>query len=172
MVEFRMDPRLRARVDAHDVLQESFAEALARLPGYLARREVSYYVWVRFLTAQRLSQLHRRHLGALARDAARERGPLPEGSSVADAIIDGGPTPSRVAIRLERAEAVLRALEELRERDREVLVLRHFEGLTNAEAAQVLGVEGSTASVRYVRALRRAREILGRLGIGSEGPSG
>src|SRR6478609_10595157 len=72
MVHLRLDRRLRGRIDASDVLQEAYVEALERFPDFLQDRPMSFFLWLRFITEQRLQIVHRRHLGTKARDAGRE----------------------------------------------------------------------------------------------------
>lgn len=168
MVELRMDPTLRARLDASDVVQEACTEAVARLPAWLAKPDMPLHLWVRFITGQKLAQLHRRHLGTGKRDAQRERAApeddgAPEASAVAlaDAIAESGVlSPSGVAIRDERLERLRAALATVKAEDREILVLRHFEQLGNADVARLLGLSEPGASLRYMRAVKRLREIV------------
>src|SRR5262249_5048581 len=114
----------------------------------------------------KLLELHRRHLGTQMRDAGREvalyRGTLPEASSAALAaqFLGREPRPSEAAVRAEMKVRLQEALNSMDPLDREVLALRHFEQLTNAEAGQVLGLGTSAASKRYVRALKRLKDIL------------
>jgi RNA polymerase sigma-70 factor (ECF subfamily) len=166
MVRLRLDQRLKGRIDPSDVLQEAYLEAFQRFPDYARAPDMPFFLWLRFLTAQRLLILHRRHLAAQARDAGREvsldGGGMPEASSAALAAQLVGPqtTPSQVAVREETRRRLLDALNELDPVDREVLALRHFEQLTNAEAARVLGLRESAASMRYARALLRLKDVL------------
>lgn len=167
MVAVRMDPALRGRIDASDVVQEACAEAVERLPAWLAKPEMPLHLWLRFLAGQRLLQLHRRHLGTVKRDAARERpqefGGTPEASAVAlaDAIAESGVlSPSGVAIRAERIGRLRDALATMKPEDREILVLRHFEQLGNGDVARLLGLSEPGASLRYMRAVKRLREIV------------
>jgi RNA polymerase sigma-70 factor (ECF subfamily) len=168
MVALRLDHRLQGRIDPSDVIQEAYLAASLQLPEYLRQQAMPLYLWLRLVTGQKLVALHRRHLGTQARDAGREvvlsHASLPEASSVALAaqLLGREPRPSEAAMRAERARRVQEALDSLEPLDREVLALRHFEELTNAEAAQVLGLSASAASKRYVRALRRLKEALGR----------
>ncbi len=161
MVNLRLDPRLAGRVDASDVLQESYVEITERLPRYLAEERMPFFLWVRFLVAQKLAQVHRRHLGTRGRDAAREVplaprvGPDASSLAVASAYLAHSETPSQVVGAEEERERVRRALDALSPMDREVLVLRHFEELSNSEVATLLGLAPSAASARYVRALQR-----------------
>ena len=166
IVHVRLDRRLQGRVDPSDVLQEAFVDASRRLAEYAAEPAMPLFLWLRFLTAQRLQALHRFHLGAKARDAGREvslhSGPLPtaDSRSLAAQLLGRLTTPSRAAIRAEIQIKIREALDAMDPIDREVLVLRHFEELNNNETAAVLGLAKAAASRRYVRALRRLKEIL------------
>jgi RNA polymerase sigma-70 factor (ECF subfamily) len=165
MVHLRMDPRVKARLGASDVLQEAFVEVSRRLDEYLERPDMPFFLWVRFLTAQTLVGLHRHHLGAQKRDPRRQAADaaLPGATSVAlaDHLMAHGTTPTEGAVRADLRRRLEEALDRMEPKDRDVLVLRHFEELTNAEAAQELGIEPDAASKRYLRALRRLRAILG-----------
>ena len=168
MVELRLDPRLRARVDASDVLQEAFLEATERAPSFVEERDVPFFVWVRFLAVQKLAQFHRRHLGAQRRDARREVVMLgPQASSIvaADVLAGHGPTPSQQMATEERRAAVAAVLDSLEEPDREILALRHFEDLNNRECSHVLGLTDGGASRRYMRAARRFSEAIRARGL-------
>ena len=166
MVRLRMDRRLQGRVDAADVLQEAYIECAKRFGEYLANPSMPLYLWVRFLTGQKLIDLHRHHLGTKMRDAGQEvslyRGALPQASSVSLAahLLGRLTSASRAVIRAETQIHVQEALNSLEPMDREVLTLRHFEMLTNEETAQVLGIKKTAASNRYVRALKRLKEVL------------
>ncbi|MHC4954289.1 MAG: sigma-70 family RNA polymerase sigma factor [Planctomycetota bacterium] len=170
MVDLRMDPAVKARVDASDVLQEASLRAVQRLDEYLADPDMPFFLWLRFLTLQALTDSYRRHLGARQRDARREvrlfRGPWPEASSMALAehLIGEGTGPSRAAVRAEQRLRLEQALNSMDRIDREVLTLRHFEHLTNAEVAKELGLDKSAASKRYIRALRNVRGVLEGMG--------
>ena len=169
MVDARLDRRVRGRVDPSDVLQDGFADALARLPGYLADPKLPLFLWLRLVVGERLAKVHRDHLGARARDAGREvslyRGPMPAASSAALAahLLGKETSPTQAAVRAERLVRLQEALNALDPLDREVLSLRHFEELTHAEAARVLDVGEAAAAKRYVRALRRLRDVLNAL---------
>ena len=135
-----------------------------------------FYLWLRFLVGQRILELHRRHLGAQGRDAGREvslyRGPMPEASSAAIAaqLIGRQTSPSQAAMRAERKLRLQEALNGMDPIDREVLVLRHYEQLTNGEAALVLGLDKSAASKRYARALIRLKDLLAAMPGGLQEP--
>jgi RNA polymerase sigma-70 factor (ECF subfamily) len=166
MVELRLDPRLQGRLDVSDVIQEAYLTASVQLAEYLKKPTIPFYTWLRLVTGQKLVLLHRHHLGTKARDVSRhislERGAMPAASSAALAskLIGREPRPSEAAREAEQRRWLEKALGRMNPLDREVLALRHFEQLTNAETAQVLGMEPSAASKRYVRALQRLKEIL------------
>jgi RNA polymerase sigma-70 factor (ECF subfamily) len=166
MVRLRLDRRLQGRLDPSDVLQEAYLDVARRAAEYVAAPDMPVFLWLRFLTAQRLLALHRQHLGAQMRDAAQEvslyRGALPMASSVSLAaqLLGRITSASEVAARAEmqvRLQTVLNGMDPL---DREILALRHFEELTNSETAEVLGIQKSAASNRYIRALKRLKDIL------------
>lgn len=166
MVLMRMDRRLNGRIDPSDVIQETYLEASRRLDAYVREPSMPIFLWLRFLARQKLLELHRHHLGAKARDAARDvslfDGLLPQASSEALAaqLLGHLTHPSEAAMRAELQLRVQDALERLDPGDREVLTLRHFERLDNTEVAHVLGLNKSAASKRYLRALKRLKEIL------------
>jgi len=166
MVYLRLDRRLRGRFDPADVLQEAYLEMTRRFPEYAADPALPFYLWLRTLTGQKMIDQHRRHLGAKMRDVGMEvslhRGEWPHASSASLAeMLLGRLTPaSRAAIRAETRRRVQEALNSMAPIDREVLVLRHFEMLSNEETARVLGLKTSAASNRHLRALKRLKEIL------------
>jgi RNA polymerase sigma-70 factor (ECF subfamily) len=166
MVRLRMDRRLQGRVDPSDVLQEAYLDVAQQLSSYLAKPEMSFYLWLRLTTGQRLMRLHRQHLGAAVREAGREvslhRGALPQASSVSLAaqLLGKMTSASKAVERVEIQLQLQAALNGMDEMDREIIALRNFEELSNAEAAKVLGLEPSAASKRYIRALKRLQEIL------------
>lgn len=166
MVSLRLDRRLQGRIDPSDVLQEAFLTAVQQLPDYVREPQMPFFLWLRLITGQKLVALHRHHLGRGMRDAGREvsiyRGSLPETSSAALAaqLLGRDTRPSEAAIRAERSLRLQEALNRLDPLEREVLALRHFELLSNTETAQVLGIQEAAASKRYVRALKRLKDIL------------
>jgi RNA polymerase sigma-70 factor (ECF subfamily) len=173
MIALRLNVRLQGRVDASDVIQEGYLAASRRFAAYAQDPNVMpFFLWLRFLVGQELHEQHRRHLGILAREAGREvslhRGPMPEASTAALAVQLLGKitSPSQAAVRAERKLRLQEALNSLDPIDREVLILRHYEQLSNGEAALVLGLDKSAASKRYARALLRLKEILAHLGGG------
>jgi RNA polymerase sigma-70 factor (ECF subfamily) len=166
MVRLRLDRRLQGRVDPSDVLQEAQLEIHRRAAEYAADPRVPPFLWLRLITGQRLMALHRRHLGARMRSAGQEialhRGPMPQATSasLAEMLLGRLTSPTQEAQRAEVRLLLQEALNGMDPLDREVLTLRHFEELSNAEVAQVLGLSKTAASNRYIRALERLREIL------------
>lgn len=201
MLRLRMDPRVVGRVGVSDVMQDAYIEVARRLPQYLKERlsdepaqgdvpreaagtaggpasgeertRLPFYLWVRFLASQALAQIHRRHLGTLARDAGRDipidggmRG-LPDASSMmlASALVQSGLSPSGAAAAEEQREILSDALQTLSASDREILFLRHFEQLSTPEIGAVLGISSSGASLRHLKALGRLQRALARFGV-------
>jgi RNA polymerase sigma-70 factor (ECF subfamily) len=165
MVAVRFDPRLAARVDPSDVVQETLAEAAAHLDRYLRERPLPFYPWLRQLAQRRLIELHRRHVQARRRSVTREVGPpgLPDHSALAlaDRLFARTSSPSAGLRRQERQDRVRAALAALPEPDREVLVLRILEALPTRETATVLGISEVAVRSRQVRALDRLKMLLG-----------
>jgi RNA polymerase sigma-70 factor (ECF subfamily) len=166
MVRLRLDRRLQRRIAPEDVLQEAFLDAARRLAEYAADPRMPPFLWLRFLTMQQLQSLHRLHLGAKSREAGREvslyNGSLPaaDSRSLAAQLLGRLTTPSRAAIRAEIQIKIQDALNAMDPIDCEVLALRHFEELDNGETAAVLGIHKGAAINRYIRALRRLKDIL------------
>ena len=166
MVHIRLSRRLQGRVDDSDVLQEAFLDVSQRLPEYTADPKLPFFLWLRHMTGLRLAEIHRRHLGTQLRDADREvtlhRGGLPEADSVSLAahLLGQLTTPSQVAIKAETRLMVQDALNSMEPVDREVLALKHFEQLSTSEIAEVLGMSKAGAGSRYLRAIKRLKDIL------------
>ena len=166
MVAVRMDPRLLARLDPSDVVQEALITAARKLPEYLRERPLPFYPWLRQVAWNRLVDLHRRHLQARKRRAtSEERGDmgLPDQSAMqlAGRLLSTGTSPSGRLMREERRERVRAALTQLPPHDREVLVLRYLEQLSIGEIAAVLKVTEGAVNMRQVRALERLATLLG-----------
>jgi RNA polymerase sigma-70 factor (ECF subfamily) len=176
LVMLRLDRRLRGRVDSGDVIQDVFLEAARRIPDYVRRPNMPFYLWLRFLTAQRLQALCRENLGAQKRDVRREQPTAgrayPEASSeiLAAQMIGKFTTPSQALFRAERKVYLRQALEAMDDTDREILALRHFEELGNDEVAHLLGLGKAAASKRYIRAIKRLKMTLDKVSGLSELP--
>ena len=166
MVELRLDRRLQARIDASDVVQEAYVDAVTRLDEYLREPTYPLFLWLRLIVGEHLLKLHRRHLGTQMRDVGLEvsiyRNAFPAASSAALAaqLLGRHTSPTQAAVRAERMMRVQEALDTLDPMDREILSLRHFEQMSLAETALSLGISESAAAKRYVRALKRLKAIL------------
>lgn len=166
MVDYRLDRRLERRVDASDVVQDVLIEANRRLADYLNDPKMPFHLWLRQLAKDRIIDLHRRHKVARKRSIEREQ-PLnvsyadKSSLDLAGMLKDPELTPAAATIRAELQRRFFDALESLNEEDREVLLMRHQEHLSNSDVATALGLSQPAAGMRYLRALRRLREVLG-----------
>ena len=165
-IQLRMDRRLNGRLDPSDVLQEAFFTAARDLPRYIAQPDAPLFVWLHGVTVRSLQDLHREHLVAEKRAVSREAGVFSAGNGVqsgdvlSEIVVDSLTSPSSVILRDERRQQVLQGLAEIDEIDREILILRHFELLSNDETAMILGLSRTAASNRYIRSLQRLQSVL------------
>lgn len=165
MVGFRLDPRLSARLDASDVVQDTMAEAVVKLPDYLRRRPLPFYPWLRQMAWERVVHLHAQHLQCEKRSVLRECEmalPTPDFSRIelAQQLFAKSAGPSTVILRKERAAQAQQAIDQLGPNYREVLLLRYVEQLSMSEIAAALGISVAAVKMRHVRALERLRELL------------
>jgi len=166
MVEFRLDRRLQGRLDASDIVQEAYLEAAAHRENYFRHAALPLFLWLRGIVSNKLLEIHRHHLGTHKRDAARDVAlnprKAPDATSLAllDQLSGHATGPGTAAARSEVKLRLRTVLDNMDAIDREVLALRHFEQLTNAEAAAVLHIEERAAAKRYLRALKRLKDIL------------
>ena len=167
MVEMRLDRALAKRVDANDVVQDVLLEASQRLADYIRDSKMPFHLWLRQLAKNRVIDMHRRHRGAQRRSIDRER-PLasPEFADrssidLAAQLPDRELTPAAANIRGELEHRFIRALDDLTDEECETILMRHSEQLGNSEVALALGITPPAAGMRYIRALRRLRGILG-----------
>ncbi|MFN5078450.1 MAG: sigma-70 family RNA polymerase sigma factor [Planctomyces sp.] len=167
MVQLRLDHAVARRVDASDVVQDVMLEASQRLTDYLRNPGMPFHLWLRQLALDRIIDMHRRHRGAQRRSVDREQnfsGVGNDEQSAADLaalLRDAELTPAAAALRKELQSRFVAALQQMDEGDREIIVMRHFEHLGNSEAAEALGLSAPAAGMRYLRAIRRLRELLG-----------
>jgi len=166
MVQLRLDHKVQVRVDVSDIVQDVLVEANRRLPQYLANPAMSFHLWVRQIAKDRIIDAHRRHRGSAKRSVDREQ-PLAVPSAqdhstyeLAVQLRDRELTPAAAATRQEMARLVEGAMSQLNEQDCEIIVMRHHEQLSNSEVAEALGLSEPAASMRYLRAVRRLRELL------------
>ena len=165
MIELRMDQVLKRRVDASDIVQDVMIEAHRRLQTYLADPVMPFHLWLRQMAKDRLIDAHRRHRGAARRSIDREQpivAAANSGSTVdlLGQLQDDRPTPSAEATWRELQRRFQNACELLEPIDQEIVFMRHFEHLSNQEASVALELSPQAASMRYLRAMRRLRELL------------
>lgn len=171
MIKMRLNRQLQGRMDDSDVLQDVLLEAHRRLDNYLQSPQTSFLLWMRRITSDKLLEVHRNHLTTQRRNAHRDislhSGPglCASSYSMAAQLLGKLTPPNECALRAELQNHLQAALNELPPLDREILSLRHFEQLSNSEAAQELGLNTSAASKRYLRALGRMRCILHKYGL-------
>jgi RNA polymerase sigma-70 factor (ECF subfamily) len=165
VVALRLDPAIRRRVDASDIIQDALIEAARRLPEYLSAPPLPFHVWLRRIALDRLIDAHRKHHAAACRSVEKEER-IAHGSGSGSSIepgavlADPAPTPAAAAVRGELARRFQEALSSLREDDRDVILMRHFEGLSNQDVARSLELSEPAAAMRYMRALRRIRDAM------------
>jgi RNA polymerase sigma-70 factor (ECF subfamily) len=164
-VEVRLDPKLAARMDPSDVVQEAQLEVVRRMDDFLRRRPMPFHLWVRKTAYERLLDVRRHH--RRARRSVEREAALPDRSSLllARPLLAGGPSPSQQLEARELAERVARAVERLSEADREILLMRHGESLPFEEIACLLGIEPAAARKRFGRALLRLQKVLSEEGL-------
>ncbi|MEQ8791382.1 MAG: sigma-70 family RNA polymerase sigma factor [Pirellulaceae bacterium] len=166
MVQMRLDHKIQRRVDVSDVVQDVLVEANRRLATYLQDPVMPFHLWLRQIARDRIIDAHRRHRASARRSVDREQ-PLaaPAGfdRSTMDLVVqisDGELTPAAAATQQELARRVEAAVGRLGEQDAEIIIMRHYEQLSNQEVSQALGLTEPAASMRYLRAVRRLREML------------
>jgi RNA polymerase sigma-70 factor (ECF subfamily) len=166
MISLRLDPALAARIDASDVVQDVLLEASRRLGDYLRNPVMPFHLWLRHIAKDHVIDAHRRHRQAQRRSLDREQPLVPavladhSSLELAGQLLDQEPTPASAAIRHELQRKLDGAIAALDEDDREVILLRHGEQLSNQEVAAALGLSEAAASMRYLRAVRRLRAAL------------
>ena len=165
MVKLRLSARVRHRIDPADVVQDAWIEVVRRFDEWCAHEHVPFRVWVRLTTRQALGKAERHHLATDMRAPGREEHAFlgrtnVSAISMADAFVASATSPTQGAQRAELRTRVLAALEALDEIDREIVALRHYEGLSNEDAALELAIEPAAASKRFMRALLRLRPHL------------
>ena len=166
MIDLRLDPRLAGRVDASDVVQDVLLEVHRRLQGYVKDPAMPFHLWMRHIAKDHLIDAHRRHRVSAKRSVDKERPlavPAADDHStiqLAAQLCDQQLTPAAAATQAELAKAVEAAIAKLPDQDCEIIIMRHYEQLSNQEIAQALGLTEPAASMRYLRAIRRLKELM------------
>jgi RNA polymerase sigma-70 factor (ECF subfamily) len=165
MVQARLDQAVARRVDASDVVQDVLLEAHGRLNDYLNDGSMPFQLWLRHLAKDRMIDVHRRHRAqrrdVLREQSARQSADVSSAFDLFAQISAQELTPAAASIRREMESRFLNALQQLDDIDREILLMRHCEQLGNSEVAELLGLSQPAAGMRYLRALRRLRTVLG-----------
>ena len=167
MVQMRLDQRIRRRVDVSDVVQDVMVEANRRLQDYLSNPVMPFRLWLRQIAKDRIIDAHRRHRGSAKRSVDREQqlaahvGNDRSTMDLAAQICDQELTPQAAAAQQEMSKRVEDAITQLGDQDCEIIIMRHYEQLSNQEIALALELSEPAASMRYLRAVRRLREQLG-----------
>lgn len=165
MIQVRLDPRVRARVDPSDVVQETLTVASRKLPQYLASQPIAFYPWLRQIAWEQLIHLHDRHIRAAGRSVTKEnqgRIMMSDHSSItlAKLFIADATSPSDCAVRQEQSQQVRSALAKMSSTDQEILMQRYLEQLSSKEIAAVFGISEGAVNLRHMRALERLRSLL------------
>ena len=166
LVEIRLDRKVQRRVDVSDVVQDVLIEANGRLDKYLDDPVMAFHLWLRQIAWDRIIDTYRRHRVSAKRNMDREQpmavraGPDHSTMEFAVQLCDPAMTPAAAATQREIAIMVEESIEQMDDQDREIILMRHYEHLSNQEIADVLGLSGPAASMRYLRAVRRLREML------------
>ena len=162
----RLDQKIQRRIDVSDVVQDVLVEANRRLQRYLSDPIMPFHLWLRQIAKDRIIDAHRRHRVSAKRSVDREQQLAPprgyDQSSVhlASLLGDDQLTPAAAAVQQELAQRVEEAIAQLEERDCEIIVMRHYEHLSNQEIGEVLNLTEPAASMRYLRAIRRLKKLM------------
>lgn len=166
MISLRLDRRIQQRIDASDIVQDVLVEADRRLADYLRNPVMSFHLWLRQMAKDRIIDAHRRHRGSAKRSVDRERPMVALGGQdestvqLVGELSDHELTPAAAATMHELRVRFEAAIGELSEQDQEIVLMRHFEHLSNQDIAEALGLTEPAASMRYLRAMRRLRTLL------------
>ncbi|MCA9213638.1 MAG: sigma-70 family RNA polymerase sigma factor [Planctomycetales bacterium] len=164
LVDMQLDTRLTGRVDTDDVLQEVYLDAAARIQHFVNEHSGSLFVWLRLITIQTVANVHRRHFGTKMRDVTREMSIFRPNNnattSLALQLLGHATSPSQAAMREETAARLIDVINAMSDIDKQILRLRHFEQLSNTEVSEVLDIQPKAASIRYIRALKRLKDVL------------
>lgn len=165
-VDLRLDPRIRSRVSASDIVQDTQLEAFQRFVDYCKRRPMPFRVWLRKNAYERLLNVRRDHVETAKRAVGREQSLIDQSSVLLAKRMSGSlASPSEQVSQLEYREMIARKIQSMNEDDRNVLLMRHVDGMTHQEIACILGIEHAAARKRYARALVRLEAMLRDVGF-------
>ncbi|MGB1931085.1 MAG: sigma-70 family RNA polymerase sigma factor [Mariniblastus sp.] len=166
LVRMRLDKKVQNRVDVSDVVQDVLVEANRRLQRYLETPVMPFHLWLRQIAKDRIIDAHRRHRVSAKRSVDREQQLFAPGGhdqssiQLASLLGDSKITPAAAALQKELAKKIEHSISQLEERDSEIIIMRHYEHLTNQEISKILNLSEPAASMRYLRAIRRLRELM------------
>jgi len=166
LVRMRLDNKIQKRVDVSDVVQDVLVEANRRLERYMDNPIMPFHLWLRQIAKDRIIDAHRRHRVSAKRSVDREqqlvapRGYDQSSIQLAGLLGDSRLTPAAAALQKEMAQKVEEAITKLEDKDCEIVVMRHYEHLSNQEIGQLLGLSEPAASMRYLRAIRRLKQVM------------
>jgi RNA polymerase sigma-70 factor (ECF subfamily) len=164
LASVQLGRRLRGKVDASDVVQDTFLEAHRDFAQFQGATEAELTAWLRQILARNIANVLRHYYDVKARDVRLERDLHAEleksSQALCGGLADPLSSPSRQAARREQAVLLADALRRLPEDYRDVIVLRHLEGLTFAEVARRMGRSLDSVDKLWVRALSRLRRTL------------
>lgn len=166
LIRMRLDKKIQKRIDVSDVVQDVLVEANRRLQRYLAEPVMPFHLWLRQIAKDRIIDAHRRHRVSAKRSVDREqqmvvpRGYDQSSIHLASLLGDQRLTPAAAVLQKEMARKVEQAIGLLDQKDCEIIVMRHYEHLTNQEIGQILNLTEPAASMRYLRAIRRLKQVL------------
>ncbi len=166
LVRMRLDHKIQNRIDVSDVVQDVLVEANRRLQRYLADPMMPFHLWLRQIAKDRIIDAHRRHRVSAKRSVDREqqlvapRGFDQSSIQLASMLGDGRLTPAAAALQKEMARKVEESIAKLDEKDCEIIIMRHYEHLTNQEIGQILNLSEPAASMRYLRAIKRLKQAM------------
>ncbi len=175
LVRMRLDNKIQKRIDVSDVVQDVLVEANRRLERYMDNPIMPFHLWLRQIAKDRIIDAHRRHRVSAKRSVDREqqmvapRGYDQSSIQLAALLGDSRLTPAAAALQKEMAKKVEEAISKLDEKDCEIIVMRHYEHLTNQEIGQLLELSEPAASMRYLRAIRRLKQVLSENGQQGDG---
>jgi RNA polymerase sigma-70 factor (ECF subfamily) len=165
LARVQIGQRLQGKVDASDIVQETFLEAHRNFGRFRGANQAQFLCWLRQILAAKLADLLRHYLGTQGRDVRLER-EIEDDLDRSSLLLGGGlvapqSSPSQQASQREQAVLLAAALARLPDDYREVLVLRHLEGLTFPEVAARMQRSLDSVEKLWMRALARLRQHLG-----------
>ncbi len=159
MIATRLDSRLSSRVDSSDVVQEVYIRASRGLETFLKEPKVHPYVWLRLICKQIVAETHERHFRA-KRSPIREAAGYVEHDLLLNFMIESSPSVHTQLEKEEKLHKIRERIASLPPLDREILEMRHTEGMSIQEISKTLEIQLDTAKKRYYRALDKFKNLI------------